>query len=231
MTVARFRTTLFFTDEQVLKHLDSRQRRVFGRFGAMVRQDAQRSMRYVTARSLQEKQKAEGTRKRVTSYKPSRPGEPPRAVKPHPWMRKHLEYAWDPIAHSVVVGPRAFGSKPGQTPPLHEYGGTRRIRNPRRRFRQIGAGGEIRIAAADPTAGKRVRILKMRRAKNIKVQELNRVVYAPIRTAAQARRANELNRRLYGPLNLTARYHRRPFVGPAFHKHLPRVRELWKRSV
>ena len=39
------------------------------------------------------------------SHSLAKPGTPPRAVKPHPWIRQFLFFAFDTRTRSVVVGP------------------------------------------------------------------------------------------------------------------------------
>jgi len=114
---------LFFNDDKILRHMSQVTRMALGKSGGVIRKTAQRSMRYVTAVPEQKKRVQQGKQKKVKPRIVSKPGEPPRAVRPHPWLRKHLLYAYDPASRSVVVGPSVFGPSSG-APATLEFGGT-----------------------------------------------------------------------------------------------------------
>ncbi len=196
---------LFFDRPAVTRAVDRAARKALTHAGGKVRLIAQRSMRYVT------QPKKQGKKRKVSA-----PGQPPRAVRPHPWLRKHLYFAWDPQRKSVVVGPAVFGRRTG-TPRRLERGGRVRIKNARRRLRRIGDGGEIDIGGSGPT---------VKPIENFKGETV-RVRFARLRTQAQANRANELNAWLYGPNEFDATIEPRPYMGPALDKMLPQLpREL-----
>jgi len=205
----KFNTESWFNSKTVTDKVDQAKIKALSRQGAAVRTTAKRSMRYRTSQKTQEEQKSAGTRKRIHKSKPSKPGTPPHAIKPHPFMRKLSDFSYDQATESVVVGPLPFRVAKGVVPPLHEFGGTKKIRNPRRRKRRIGSGGEISV-----TGGKR-----------------KRVRYIKLRTAAQVARANRLNEQLYGSEYITGKYAPRPFMRPALTKVMARYPEFWTNSV
>lgn len=167
----------FFDRKVVLNAMSKTEKKEFSKQGAIVRTRARQSMR---------KRK-----------KPSLPGQPPRVVKGQ--IKKFLFFSWDNTTRTVVVGPTLLPKGTG-APSTLEYGGTSKGgRNPRRRLRKIGSGGEIRV-------------------------EGKRVTYARIRTEAQAARANKLNEQLYGPLKFgPARIAKRPFMHPALTERVPKL--------
>ena len=212
----------FFDRERVRSTLRITTRQALSKAGALVRTIARRSMRYVTSMAEQERQIAAGERKRLSGEPaPSAPGTPPHAVRPHPWIRQHLYYAYDPGRGSVVIGPVRLSSRVN-VPALHEYGGRVVLKNPRRRVRKVGAGGEIRLGGRPCRT---TRPVLDRRGATVQV------TYARLRTGAQVARANRLNEALYGPASYTAAYPPRPFMGPALVAVEPGLARLWLRSV
>jgi hypothetical protein len=196
----------FFDRDRVTKLMDAKSRQALQEAGRRIRRVAQTSMRYVTSRREQERKIAAGLRKRAAADPSvSRPGEPPRAIKPHPWIRKNLFYAFEPVAQSVVIGPVGFPRGSG-APEILEFGGRARMRNRQRRKRRLGGGGEIDIRGG-------------------------RVIYTKLQTAAQVERANRLNEELYGPMFKVVFVAQRPFMGPALRKVQPELPRLWAASV
>jgi hypothetical protein len=212
----------FFDRAAVARSLDATTRQALGKAGALVRMIARRSMRYVTSLREQQRQVAAGDRKRLTGEPaPSPPGSPPHAVRPHPWIREHLYYAYEPAGRTVVIGPVRLSSRVN-VPALHEFGGVSVNRNRRRKARRIGSGGEIRIG------GRPCRTTKPtvdRQGSTVMV------TYARLSTAAQVARANELNETLYGPAYYLASYSPRPFMGPALAAVQPSLPKFWAASV
>jgi len=227
MPQARFNLTFsakrwFFDRAVVEKMVDRKTREALAKAGALVRTIARRSMRYVTDLSYQLRQMERGDRKRLSGQPaPSPPGQPPHAVRPHPWIREFLYYAYDPAAASVVIGPVRLSSRVN-VPALHEFGGRLQVKNQRRVIRKIGSAGEIRIGGR---AGRTTKPTVDRRG------HIVRVTYARLRTAAQVSRANEINETLYGPAAYMARYEPRPFMGPALAAAEPSLPKLWAASV
>jgi hypothetical protein len=212
----------FFDREVVLRAMDRVTREALGKAGAQVRMIARRSMRYVTSIPERLRQMAAGQRKRLgKAPAPSPPGTPPHAVRPHPWVREFLFYAYDPRAGSVVVGPVGFQTGVS-VPALHEFGGRVLVRNRRRRFRQVGQGGEVRVGSQP---GRTTKPAQDRQGRIVQV------TYARLRTAAQVARANRLNEELYGPASYAATYPPRPFMGPALVAVQPSLSRLWATSV
>jgi hypothetical protein len=198
------KSRLFFDRGPVVAAVDKAGQRALSRQAARLRLTAQRSMRYVSAPKS-------GKPRKVSS-----PGQPPRAVRPHPWLRKHLYYSWDPSTKSAVVGPALFGPASG-APHTQEFGGRVTIRNPRRKRRQVGAGGEIDIGGSGPTS---------KPAYNWRGEKII-VRYAKLRTPSQVAHANEIQAWLYGPETFAANIEPRPYMGPALAKILPQLpREL-----
>jgi hypothetical protein len=147
----------------------------------------------------------------------SNPGEPPSS---HVGTLRNLIYfGYDTANESVVIGPLPLGAI-GIVPPTLEYGGESHARrNPRRKFRTIGDGGEIRIGGRQSITTKRNKDGKF-------------VTYAKLNTQAQADRANQLNAELYGPETMGGGHiGPRPYMGPAFIAEQPNLPVLWANSV
>ncbi|HUU36419.1 MAG TPA: hypothetical protein VMW48_20280 [Vicinamibacterales bacterium] len=212
----------FFDRERVRSMLRITTRGALSKAGALVRTIARRSMRYVTSLKEQQRQIDAGKRKRLTGERaPSAPGTPPHAVRPHPWIRQHLYYAYDPGRGSVVIGPVRLFSQVN-VPALHEFGGRMVLRNRRRRTRKVGSGGEIRIG------GRPCRTTRSTQARHGNTVQ---VTYARLRTGAQVARANDLNEQLYGPASYIATYPPRPFMAPVLAAVEPGLARLWLTSV
>jgi hypothetical protein len=96
------------------------------------------------------------------------------------------------------------------------------LRNRRRRFREVGQGGEVRVGGRPSRTTKPV---QDRRGNVVWV------TYARLRSAAQAARANRLNEELYGPASYMATYPPRPYMGPALAAVRPSLSHLWATSV
>lgn len=195
----------FFLDRApVEKAVQRAGKQALARSGARHRLTAQRSMRYVTPTKS-------GKPRRVSAA-----GQPPLAVRPHPWIRRHWYFAWDPSTQSVVSGPALFGPASG-APRTLEKGGRVRIKNKRRKIRTVGDGGEMDLGGRGGT----VKPVYNWRGQRVLVR------YAKIRTTAQAALANANNEWLYGPAEFTATIEPRPTAGPALDKILPSLpREL-----
>ena len=179
--------------------------------GMLIRTIAQRSMRYAT------QPKAGSARVRPVS----KPGEPPRAVRPHPWIRDHVSAGYDTATHSAVIGPEILaGSSMAQY--ILEFGGRTFFRNKRRRIRRIGSGGEVRIG---PPMCRTTKPTTNFRGNSVEV------TYARMHSAAQVERANQLQEELYGPANKVVFIERRPFMGPALAKARPNIQQFWSRSI
>lgn len=198
--------SMFFDTARVRKAVDKGTRKAMTTAGGTIRKIAQNSMKYVTSESQQEKDKAAGKRKRIRSYKPSAPGAAPRAVKPHPFIRKFLYFGYDPAARNVVVGPVKLSRSTNAPERLEHGGSTIRKKNARRRIRRIGDGGEIRIVKGH-------------------------AIYTRIDTAEQAERANRLNAELYGPEEISIDAKPRPFMVPALKQELPSLPKHWHNTV
>ncbi len=198
----------FFLDRPaVTRAMDAATHQAMRKALGTIRKTAQRSMRYTT-------EKPDGT------HKASAPGQPPRAVKPHPWLRKNLWFAYDPRRQEGVAGPVALGAA-ATVPPVLEFGGRVRLRNRRRRVRRVGDSGEIRLGGMGRTA----KLVKDSRG-NTRV-----VTYGRLRTAAGAHRANRINRELYGPASRTVTIRPRPYMGPTLESVAPTIPALWRNAL
>lgn len=187
----------FFDTKAVIRAIDQATRKVLSKFGSILMRSARKSMK-------------SGRKGKVVS----RPGEPPRSQKGQ--LKQFLFFSWDPASHSLVVGPSKLPSGGGIVPGTLEFGGTRAgVRNPLRRLRKIGDGGEI---AVDRPGGKPNRFGRL-------------VTYARITTAAQAARANELQEEMYGPEKITFRIEARPYMGPALRRDVDKLPPMWAGSV
>lgn len=139
---------------------------------------------------------------------PSKPGQPPRSVRGD--LKRGI-YAMLDGRGSAVVGPVKYDWGTG-APNTLEFGGETVIDNSVRR--KVGDGGEVRVVSG--RAGKEVR-------------PGVRVVFAKIRTQAQADRATEINRAIFGPRKV--RVADRPFMAPALEKSIPKLAPMWAMSV
>jgi hypothetical protein len=92
-----------------------------------------------------------------------------------------------------------------------EFGGDSVIDNSV--VRKVGDGGEVRVTRV---GGKEVR-------------PGVRVVYARLRTQAQADRATRINREIFGPRRITVK--ERPFMAPSLERSLPKLAPMWSMSV
>lgn len=197
-------TRLFFDRRAVIDRIGRAQANVLSKAGAFIRRSAKGKIRY-----------AKGA---------SKPGSPPHAHasqkggKDSP-LRELLFFAYDDRTNSVVIGPTPFRGA-AIVPRVLEMGGTSPgHKNPLRRFRRVGDGGEVRI---DGPAG--------RTTKKNRFGAL--VTYARLQTPAQADRANRLQEELYGPLTIgPVSIAARPYMGPALQENLPKLPPLWANSV
>ncbi|HUU09041.1 MAG TPA: hypothetical protein VM431_00705 [Phycisphaerae bacterium] len=211
--------SMFFDRPLVKRALDLTTRQALGKAGATIRTIARRSMRYTTSTREQARLVEAGRRKRIKPTDPAPPGSPPRAVRPHPWIRKFLFYGYEPATTSVVVGPTRLPGSQTNIPALHEFGGTATMRNRRRRIRRVGDGGEIRVGGRPGRTTRKVVDVHGRPVM---------VTFARLSTAAQAAHADRLNAELFGPAIRHLFYPARSYMGPALSAALPSTPALWK---
>jgi hypothetical protein len=138
---------------------------------------------------------------------PSSGGQPPRSVRGD--LKRGIWAVMDGRG-TAVVGPVKWPWGTG-APNTLEFGGDSVIDNSVRR--EVGDGGEMRMVR---TGGREVR-------------PGVRVVYARLRTQAQADRATRINREIFGPRMI--RVAERPFMGPALDKSIPKLAPMWAMSV
>jgi hypothetical protein len=197
-------TKMFFDRRAVIDAVGRANAAALVKAGAFIRRSAKGKIRY-----------AKGV---------SKPGNPPHAHeskkhgKDSP-LRELIFFAYDNATGSLVVGPTPFQG-PAIAPRVLELGGTAPARkNPLRRIRKIGDGGEIRIDGPTSRSTRKNRFGA-------------RVTYVRIRTQAQADRANQLQELLYGPLTIgPMSIAARPYMGPALEENLPKLPPLFANSV
>ena len=203
MDMARV-TKTFFDRRAVIEAVGRANAMVLSKAGAFIRRTAKGSIRY--------------------SKNPSRPGMPPHAHrskkgnKTSP-LRELIFFAYDEPTASLVIGPTPFRGR-AIVPRVLELGGTAPgHKNPLRRIRRVGDGGEVRIGGRVSVTTKKNRFGKM-------------VTYTVLRTQSQADRANQLQEELYGPMTIgPVSIAARPYMGPALKKELHALPSLWASSV
>ena len=197
-------TKLFFDRRTIIDRIGRAKAAVLSKAGAFIRRTAKGKIRY--AQSV------------------SKPGSPPHAHaskkggKDSP-LRELIFFAYDEQTNSVVIGPMPFRGS-AIVPRVLELGGTAPgHKNPLRRIRHVGDGGEIRIDGPVGRTTKRNRFGAM-------------VTYTRLRTQAQADRANRLQEELYGPLTIgPTSIAARPYMGPALEENRPQLPSLFANSV
>ena len=210
---------IFFDRQKVIDAVGKARAKAMSKSANTIKVIAKRSMRYATLFPQQLAQKAAGKRKRFGRIRPaSPPGFPPRAIQPHPFVRKFLWAQFDRTTLSAVTGPIWLPrSKGGGTdaPRILEHGGrTKKKRNPRRKKRRLGGSGEIRLGGRVSRSTKQG------------------VTYGRLTTPRMVARANTLNAELYGPEFTGGKFQRaRPFMKPALKKEVPNMARRWQASV
>ena len=156
---------------------------------------------------------------------PSEPGKAPRSVRGD--LKRGI-FAMLDGRGAAVVGPVKFDWGTG-APNTLEFGGDSVIDNSVRR--KVGDGGEVRVVSGAAAGVKRDSSGKFLRSsqRGKEVRPGVRVVFAKIRTQAQADRATEINRSIFGPR--TIRVSARPFMAPALEKSIPKLAPMWAMSV
>lgn len=203
-----FNTTNFFDKPAVINAIGLVQANVLSKSGALLRKIAQRSMRY-----------------RKNKSAPA--GSPPFAHKPKAFLRQFLTFSYDPNTKSVVVGPENLGkNKPAGN--VQEFGGASVIKNPRRKIRKIGDGGEVRLGGKAGKTSKRVGGIKTFGNANNKTFI---VTYAKIKNQKMADRANRIQDYLYGPIEKTVTVAPHPFMAPALAGASPKLAPMWRNAV
>jgi hypothetical protein len=126
-----------FFDRAVVNAVKDAGKRILSRFGAFVRRDGRQSIKTATRKtpgeltpqeraSLELRMRLWATgriaKKPLPPFRTSRPGTPPLAHGSKSPIRLIL-FAYDAAAQSVVIGPVAFGRRPGVATTALEYGG------------------------------------------------------------------------------------------------------------
>lgn len=209
---------IFFDRQAVVDAVGRARAIAMGKSANRIKLIARRSMRYANKSfSQQLAEISAGKRKRFTKIKgPSPPGRPPRAIRPHPWVRKFTFASFDRRTQSAVIGPE-WSARGGGTgaPRILEHGGrTRKKKNPRRIRRVLGGSGEIRLGGRVSRSTKQG------------------VTYGKLTTTRMVARANVLNEELYGPETVGGGTQLpRPFMRPALIKEVPNMASRWAASV
>lgn len=206
-------TKWFFNRDEVKRRMDRGTHKALSRFGAVVMRTARGSIRPAMAENSKRRKRAAKPRP------PSLPGSPP--VNRTGLLRDHILFAYDPQKKSVVIGPELL-SRSSMAQKRLEFGGTGSAhKNPRRRLRKIGQGGEIRVFGRRSKTTKNTTIVQAAATSRLLGTVQRPVTYCKIRTQAQADRANRINEELYGPATLpAASIAPRPYMAPAFQKTL-----------
>jgi hypothetical protein len=161
----------------------------------------------------------------------SKPGQPPRSVRGD--LKRGIEAHFERGVNESVIGPVGFGWSKGSglvgAPNVLEFGGDTVIDNSV--VRKVGDGGEIRVVSGAAAGVRRDSSGKFLRAsqRGKEVRPGVRVVYARLRTQAQAERATRINREIFGPVPV--RVAARPFMAPALERSLPKLAPMWAMSV
>lgn len=202
--VAAHVTKYFFDRRAIIDRIGRARAAVLSKAGAFIRRGAKGNIRYAKSAS--------------------KPGNPPHAHatqkggKDSP-LRELIYFAYDDRTNSVVIGPMPFRGT-AVVPRVLELGGTAPGRkNPLRRLRRVGDGGEIRLNGPAGRTTKKNRFGSM-------------VTYTKLQSQAQVDRANRLQEQLYGPLVIgPVSIAARPYMGPALEENLPKLPPLWANSV
>jgi hypothetical protein len=197
-------TKYFFDRRVVIDRIGRARAAVLSKAGAFIRRSAKGKIRYAKS--------------------PSKPGSPPHAHESKKGgrdspLRELIFFAYDEQTNSVVIGPMPFRGT-AIVPRVLELGGTAPgHKNPLRRIRRVGDGGEIRLDGPASRTTKKNRFGAM-------------VTYAKLRTQAQADRANRLQEELYGPMTIgPISIAARPYMGPALQENLPKLPPIWATSI
>jgi len=205
-------TSAFFTAPAVLHAVDKEDRKRMSRAGAFVRRAAQTSMRYTSER------RRKGL---IVQAQHSPAGKPPRAIRPHAFLRKFLYFAYDTQARSVVVGPIPIPRGTGAAETL-EYGGRTIWHNPLWNPSRLGGFGPIAIA---PEGGQGTVATSNLQGGTTPVR------LAPLQTQAQVDRANEINAKIKGPAKKNITLAARPYMAPALASEAPKFANVWKDAL
>ena len=197
----------FFDRDKIVKAMDKATSKAMSKAAARLRLTAQRSMRYVDQAKPGEQRKT------------SQPGQPPKAVKQHPLIRRFLYYFYDPNVQPAVVGPikLPLGQDAQRT---MERGGKVRIFNRRRMVRKVGDSGEVKIGL-----GPSAKLTRDQYGRTVPV------TYARLSTEAQAARANRIQEQIYGPEYRDVTLTPRPYMAPALEKDSPNMPALWRNAM
>lgn len=125
---------VFFNGYLILKKTFDAELRFLDKMGAYIKTSANRSMR--SGRIAKVTTRKTGRQK--GDQIPSKPGTPPRAWPPKPYLKKFNYWFVNPLSYDVIVGPVLLdGSKARRpVPGLHEYGKTTTVRTTRLTWRR-----------------------------------------------------------------------------------------------
>jgi len=200
----------FFRPDRILHKLDAASARAFRKFGARVRLTARHSLRKVA-------------------------GPAPRGHAPHSHgqhlLRNHIYYALPSDESHVVIGPalligRGVGLSPygsHTVPQVQEFGAAvTRQGNTRPKAREV-------FSYSSASGG-----VSWRTVKPIREDSRGLLAYDYDKRAVRFFSAGRMaNRGTYQPSTAspTRHYGKRPYMGPAFKRELPRAQDLWVNSI
>jgi hypothetical protein len=178
----------------------------------------------------------------------SNPGETPTVHTKGTYATlRNVQFAYDPAADSVVVGPVKIGSanaEPGEqvAPETLEYGGNS-YRNPLWRKMEVGGSGPIeldkkRLASTrkwgvdrgEQTINRGKRGGKSAQDVNDYQGTRRTVVFAHLETPMQAAKAQRIHDQVWGPKHTKAKVAPRPFVAPAMRDAAPKYPEIYAKE-
>lgn len=203
------RATVSFASKEILEFITEKEKKFLQKEGAKMRARAMREIKSAPAGKAAEPGK---------SFHSHSVGK--RGSKRNSGIKRAIQYALDPANKSVVIGP-AWAQELYER---HEYGDVVELVNKRRkREKRVGDVGILVRGRTNKRAKKRDNKAKGGPAYAVnpvdrkseweggaKIKEP--VLYAPIKTEAQARRVNENEEDIYGPLTIKAEYPARPVM-------------------
>lgn len=145
-------------------------------------------------------------------------------------FKRTIAYALAPDKKSVVVGPRLVREGLSNIARIHEFGGSKRVREADPDLMDGVAIGEV-----GPVAGNHLSRFDevIRQDPHRDPRTGRKVVWIRIRTKSQAAHSSRLYRRmnkLYGRM-VYATYPKRPYMRPALDLALPKLSKFWQNSV
>lgn len=180
----------FFDRKAVIAALNPVVRRNLSRFGAFTRTTAKQSIK--------------------TKDGPAPAGSPPHSHVGT--LKRGIQFAYDKMAASVVVGPEPFGS--ATAPSLLEYGGRVNKRVRKITKKKLGESGIIAIG-------------KSRSSRRWRGDGRTEVTFVKLKTQKMVNHSNQLLEQL-SVQSRNGSMSARPYMGPAFTKELSKLPSMWQ---